>query len=82
MERKRQKKLRQKEQKAREQRHQAEAEIKGDIDSTVKALSPAEASLDTYNFEAHNPNTFSDSSASPVPSQCADTNEVINGYIH
>ncbi|KAG5007119.1 hypothetical protein JHK85_025661 [Glycine max] len=84
LERKRQKKLRQKEQKAREQRHKTEAEIKGNIDSTVKALllaeaslalSLVEASLDTYNFEAHNPNTFSDSSASPVPSQCADTNE-------
>ncbi|KAG4991530.1 hypothetical protein JHK87_024987 [Glycine soja] len=84
LERKHQKKLRQKEQKAREQRHKTEAEIKGNIDSTVKALLLAEASLalslaeaylDTYNFEAHNPNTFSDSSASPVPSQCADTNE-------
>ncbi|KAL2967268.1 hypothetical protein AAZX31_16G165600 [Glycine max] len=82
LERKRQKKLRQKEQKAREQRHQAEAEIKGDIDSTVKALSPAEASLDTYNFEAHNPSTFSDNAASPVPFQCPDTSEEINGDIH
>ncbi|TKY45210.1 hypothetical protein E2542_SST31497 [Spatholobus suberectus] len=82
LERKRQKKLRQKEQKAREQRHTAEAEIKGNIDSTVKALSPTEASLDTYNFEAHTPNTFADNAASHVPFQCPDTNEEIDGNTH
>ncbi|RDX92733.1 hypothetical protein CR513_25092, partial [Mucuna pruriens] len=82
MERKRQKKLRQKEQKAREQRDKAEAEIKGSIDSTVKALSQAEASLDTYNFEAHNPNAFVENTDSHVPFQCPDTNEEINGDVH
>ncbi|CAJ1952800.1 unnamed protein product [Sphenostylis stenocarpa] len=81
LERKRQKKLRQKEQKAREQRHKAEAEISG-IDSTAKALSLAEASLDTYNSEAHNTNTFSDNVASSVPLQYPDTNEEINKDTH
>ncbi|ESW24235.1 hypothetical protein PHAVU_004G113400 [Phaseolus vulgaris] len=82
LERKRQKKLRQKEQKAREQRHKAEAEIEGDIDSTVKALSLTEASSDTYNFEARNPNVFSDNVSSPVLLQYLDTNEEINGDTH
>ncbi|KAK7380329.1 hypothetical protein VNO78_32837 [Psophocarpus tetragonolobus] len=83
LERKRQKKLRQKEQKAREQRDKAESETKGNIDSTVKgALSLAEASLDTYNFEACNPNTFSDTAASAVPFQCLDAKEEINGDPH
>ncbi|WVZ13538.1 hypothetical protein V8G54_011104 [Vigna mungo] len=76
--RKRQKKLRQKEQKAREQRQKAEAEIKGYIESAVKALSLTEASLETQNFEAHNPNAFSDNVASPVPPQYVDTNKEIN----
>ncbi|XP_047161655.1 uncharacterized protein LOC124831644 isoform X1 [Vigna umbellata] len=78
LERKRQKKLRQKEQKAREQRHKAEAEINGYIESAVKALSLTEASLETPNFEAHNPNAFSDNVASPVPPQYIDTNKEIN----
>ncbi|BAU02304.1 hypothetical protein VIGAN_11180300 [Vigna angularis var. angularis] len=78
LERKRQKKLRQKEQKAREQRHKAEAEINGYIESAVKALSLSEASLETHNFEAHNPNAFSDNVASPVPPQYIDTNKEIN----
>jgi len=82
LERKRQKKLRQKEQKAREQRQKAEAEIEGDIDSTVKALSLTEASSDTYNFEAHNPNAFSDNVASPIPLQYLDTNVEINTDTH
>ncbi|QCD94819.1 hypothetical protein DEO72_LG5g2908 [Vigna unguiculata] len=74
---KRQKKLRQKEQKARERREKAEAEIKGYIDRGVKALSLTEASSDTHNLEAHNPNAFSDNVASPVPPQYIDTNEEI-----
>ncbi|XP_020216071.1 uncharacterized protein LOC109799844 [Cajanus cajan] len=82
LERKRLKKIRQKEQKAREQRHKSEAEIKDNIDIAVKALSLAEASLDTYNFEDHNPNTFADNSASDVSFQCPDTNEEINGDTH
>ncbi|XP_022638356.1 uncharacterized protein LOC106765971 isoform X2 [Vigna radiata var. radiata] len=77
-ERKRQKKLRQKQQKAREQRQKAEAEINGYIESAVKALSLTEASLDTQNVEAHNPNAFSDNVASPVPPQYVDTNKEIN----
>ncbi|KAK7317664.1 hypothetical protein RJT34_02089 [Clitoria ternatea] len=75
LEKKRQKKLRQKEQKAREQRNKAEAKIKGNIDNTMKALSPAEASLDTYNLEAHSPNTFVDNATFQYP----DTNEEIDG---
>lgn len=82
LERKRQKKLRQKEQKAREQRHKAETEIKGNNDSTVNTLSLADAYLDTYNFEAQNPNTFSDDAVSHVPFQCPDTDEEINGDTH
>ncbi|XP_061352848.1 uncharacterized protein LOC133297691 isoform X2 [Gastrolobium bilobum] len=79
LERKRQKKLRQKEQKAREQRHKDEAEIKGNIGCTLKALSTAEASLDTYYFVAHNPDTFADNAPSDVPLQCPDTSERIDG---
>lgn len=79
MRRKRQKKLRQKEQRAREQRQKADAEIKGNVDSTVKALPTAEASLDTYNSEAHDPQKFANNAPSHVPSQCPDTNEGTQG---
>ena len=78
MERKRQKKLRQRDQKAREQRH--EAEIKGNIDSTVEVLSTAEAS--TYDFEVQNRETFADNAPPNVPFQCPDTNEGIDGNVH
>ncbi|XP_027358850.1 uncharacterized protein LOC113867641 isoform X2 [Abrus precatorius] len=71
LERKRQKKLRQKEQKAREQRGKDETEIKGNTASTVKALSPEEASLDTYNFP--------ENALSHVPFQCPETSEGIDG---
>ncbi|CAL0303375.1 unnamed protein product [Lupinus luteus] len=79
LERKRQKKLRQKEHRAKEQRHGNEVEIKEDTDSTTEALAPAEASLDTYDFEAHNPDTFVDNVPSHVPSECHDTTEGIVG---
>ncbi|KAE9617378.1 hypothetical protein Lal_00034844 [Lupinus albus] len=79
LERKRQKKLRQKEHRAKEQRHGNEVEIKEDTDSTTEALAPAEASLDTHDFEAHNPDTFVDNVPSHVPSECPDTNEGIVG---
>ncbi|CAI8593703.1 unnamed protein product [Vicia faba] len=55
LERKRQKKLRQKEQKAKEQRNKVEVDTEGNIYSTMKTVSPAETSLDTYDVEAQNP---------------------------
>ncbi|KAK7315067.1 hypothetical protein VNO77_33599 [Canavalia gladiata] len=75
LERKRQKKLRHKEQKSREQRHKEEAEIKGNTKITVKALSQAEASLDTYNFEARTPDTFADN----APFQCPEISVDVGG---
>ncbi|KAE9592576.1 hypothetical protein Lal_00028646 [Lupinus albus] len=79
LERKRHKKIRQKEHKVREQRHGSEAETKENIDSTLEALAPAEASLDTCAFEAQNPDTFVDNAHSHVPSECHGTNEGIVG---
>ncbi|KAK7391354.1 hypothetical protein VNO78_19769 [Psophocarpus tetragonolobus] len=79
LERKRQKKLRQKEHKARE-RLEDDSEIKGNISSTGEDLSPAEASLSTCDFEPHNPDIFADHSPpADVTSYCLDTNEVIEG---
>lgn len=83
MERKRQRKLRQKEQRVREQRHEDEVEIKEkeNISVTVEAASPAEASLDAFDYEQHNSNTFTDHIPSQlVPLQCPDTNEGLGGY--
>ncbi|XP_019453928.1 PREDICTED: uncharacterized protein LOC109355301 isoform X2 [Lupinus angustifolius] len=79
LERKRHKKLRQKEHKVREQRHGDKAKTKQNIDSTVEDLAPAESSLDTCAFEAHNPDTSVDNAPSHVPSQFHGTNEGIVG---
>ncbi|TKY51318.1 hypothetical protein E2542_SST22829 [Spatholobus suberectus] len=79
LERKRQKKLRQKEHKAREQLED-DSEIKGNISSTGEDVWPAEASLDICDFEAHNSDIFADHSPPPhVTSHFIDTNEVIEG---
>ncbi|KAK7279928.1 hypothetical protein RJT34_24989 [Clitoria ternatea] len=75
LERKRQKKLRQKEHKARE-RLEDGSEIKRNISSTGEAVSPAGASSDTCDFEAHDLDMFVDHSPSPhVISHCPETNE-------
>ncbi|CAL0333271.1 unnamed protein product [Lupinus luteus] len=79
LERKRHKKLRQKEHKVREQRHGDETETKENIDSTVEDLAPAESSLDTCASEAHNPDSSVDNAPSRIPSQCHVTNEGIVG---
>lgn len=74
LERKRQKKLRQKEQKARE-RLENDAEINGNISSTGDDVSPGEASLTTCDFEAHSAGVFADHDSSPlVTYHCPDTN--------
>jgi hypothetical protein len=75
LKRKRQKKLRQKEQRAREQRLKLEEETKENVDSTLKTtLSPAECSLDAYDFEAQNPEEFTNNTPS-----CPDVNEGKDG---
>ncbi|MCH81255.1 hypothetical protein A2U01_0002039, partial [Trifolium medium] len=79
LKRKRQKKLRQKEQRAREQRDKLEEETKGNVDSTLKTLSPAESFLDTYDFEAQNPEEFANNTPSHVPIQFPDVNEGKDG---
>ncbi|CAJ1977031.1 unnamed protein product [Sphenostylis stenocarpa] len=73
LEKKRQKKLRQKEHKAREQLED-DTEIKGNISSAGEDVSPAEA----CDFDAHNPDIFADHSP-PVTSYYLDNNEVIEG---
>lgn len=79
VERKRQKKLRQKEHKAREQLED-DSEIKGNMSSTGEDVSPAEASEGTCDFDAHNPDLFVDHSPPPhVTSHCLDTDEIIEG---
>ncbi|GAU51078.1 hypothetical protein TSUD_291130 [Trifolium subterraneum] len=79
LKRKRQKKLRQKEQRAREQRQKLEEETKGNVDSTLKTLSPAETFLDTYDFEAQNPEEFTNNTPSHVLFQFPDVNEGKDG---
>jgi hypothetical protein len=79
LKRKRQKKLRQKEQRAREQRLKLEEETKENVDSTLKTLSPAECSLDAYDFEAQNPEEFTNNTPSRVPFQFPDVNEGKDG---
>ncbi|KHN12149.1 uncharacterized protein LOC114403666 [Glycine soja] len=79
LERKHQKKLRQKEHKARE-RLEDDTEIKENIRSTGEDVSPTEASSGTCDFEAHNPDIFADNSTPPhVTSRCLDNDEVIEG---
>ncbi|CAK8532627.1 unnamed protein product [Lathyrus sativus] len=78
LKRKRQKKLRQKEQKAKEQRNKLEVDTKENVDSTMKTVSPAETSLDTYDFEAQNP-VESAKNTPHVPLQFLDINEGKNG---
>lgn len=75
LKRKREKKIRQKEQKAREQSHKLKVETKGDVDTTVKTLSSAEKSLDTYDVEAQNPEEFANNTPSHVPFQRPGVNE-------
>lgn len=75
LKRKREKKIRQKEQKAREQSHKLKVETKGNVDTTVKTLSSAEKSLDTYDVEAQNPEEFENNTPSHVPFQRPDVNE-------
>jgi hypothetical protein len=77
--RKRQKKLRQKEQRAREQRIKLEEETKGNADSILKTLSSAECFLDTNDFEAQNPEEFTNNTPSHVPFQFPDVNEGKDG---
>ncbi|KAJ7969925.1 putative C2H2-like zinc finger protein [Quillaja saponaria] len=62
VERKRQKKLRQKEQKAKEQGHEDNTGVKESISSTIEAVLSVEASalLVTHNFEADSPYTSAD----------------------
>ncbi|WJX71497.1 hypothetical protein P8452_55485 [Trifolium repens] len=79
LKRKRQKKLRQKEQRAREQRLKLEEETKENVDSTLKTLSPAECFLDAYDFEAQNPEEFTNNTPSHVPFQFPDVNEEKDG---
>ncbi|KAJ1384998.1 Zinc finger C2H2-type [Sesbania bispinosa] len=80
LERKRQKKLRQKEHKARE-RLVDDSEIKGNISSTGEDVSAAEASLAECDFEVNNnPDIFVDDTPSPhVTYHCPDTNEGVDG---
>ncbi|ESW15434.1 hypothetical protein PHAVU_007G072400 [Phaseolus vulgaris] len=79
LERKRQKKLRQKEHKAKEQ-IEDDTETKGNISSAGEDVSPGEASLGTCDFDEHNPDIFADHSPPPhVTSHYQDTNEVIEG---
>ncbi|XP_014514562.1 uncharacterized protein LOC106772577 [Vigna radiata var. radiata] len=78
LERKRQKKLRQKEHKTKEQ-IENNTETKGNINSAGEDVSPGEASLGTRDFDAHNPDIFADHSPPPphVTSHCLDANDVI-----
>ncbi|XP_061364481.1 uncharacterized protein LOC133307927 [Gastrolobium bilobum] len=79
LERKRQKKLRQKEQKARE-RIEDDTDFKANISNTTEDVSPAETSLDTCDFEAHNRDTFADHAPLPhVIYHCPDTYEGVGG---
>ncbi|XP_057424358.1 uncharacterized protein LOC130717959 [Lotus japonicus] len=79
LERKRKKKLRQKEQKARE-RLEDDMKIDGNISSTGEDMSPAEASLAAFDFEAHNPDIPADhDSSTHVTYQCPDTTEGVDG---
>ncbi|KAE9611314.1 hypothetical protein Lal_00011570 [Lupinus albus] len=79
LEKKQKKKLKQKEQKAREQL-EADTEIKENNRSTVEAVSPAEVSLDTHEFEVHNPDTVVSHAPSPhVTFHCPETTEVVDG---
>ncbi|OIW12521.1 hypothetical protein TanjilG_04685 [Lupinus angustifolius] len=72
------KKLKQKEQKATEQL-EADTEIKENNRSTVEALSPAEVSLDTHDFEVHDPDTVVSHAPSPhVTFHCPETTEVVD----
>ncbi|XP_020240449.1 uncharacterized protein LOC109819211 isoform X2 [Cajanus cajan] len=79
LEKKRLKKLRQKEHKARE-RLEDDSEIKGNISSTGEDVSPTKASLGTFDFDARNPDIFADHSPPPhATSDFLDTNDVIEG---
>ncbi|RDY03653.1 hypothetical protein CR513_12745, partial [Mucuna pruriens] len=78
LERKRQKKLRQKEHKARE-RLEDDSEIKENTSCTGEDVSPAEASVVTCDFEAHNQEIFADRSPPlHVTSHCL-VDEVVEG---
>ncbi|WJX20727.1 hypothetical protein P8452_10241 [Trifolium repens] len=76
LERKRQKKLRQK---ARSQLEN-DTEIKGSISSTGEDLSPEEGSPAACDFEAHREDVFADHASSPhVTYHFLDTNECVDG---
>ncbi|KAI9084172.1 hypothetical protein K1719_033843 [Acacia pycnantha] len=79
LERKRQKKLRQKEQKARGQKLEDEAEMKKNGSSTAADSSLAEAFPDTRDSGEHSADTFAVHGPSPVPFHCTDTNEGADG---
>ncbi|KAI4351707.1 hypothetical protein L6164_006040 [Bauhinia variegata] len=66
LERRRQKKLRQKEQKVREQRLEEDAEFRENISSSVETVTPAGVSSDACNNEAHNTHAFADHILSTV----------------
>ncbi|OIW06612.1 hypothetical protein TanjilG_04006 [Lupinus angustifolius] len=79
LEKKHKKKLKRKEKKAKE-RLKAATQIKENNRSTVEAVSPAEASLDTHDFEAHNPDTIVNHAPSPhVTVHCPESTEVVDG---
>ncbi|CAL0316005.1 unnamed protein product [Lupinus luteus] len=79
LEKKHKKKLKQKEQKAREQL-EADTEIEENNRSTMEAVPPAEVSLDTHDFEGHNPDTVVSHAPSPhVTFHCPETTEVVDG---
>ncbi|XP_058769810.1 uncharacterized protein LOC131643571 isoform X2 [Vicia villosa] len=77
LERKRQKKLRHKEQKARS-RPENDTEIKESISSTGDNVSPEEASLAACDFEAHRADVVVDYASPLVTYPCPDTNECVD----
>ncbi|KAI5400418.1 uncharacterized protein LOC127091579 isoform X2 [Lathyrus oleraceus] len=77
LERKRQKKLRQKEQKARG-RPENDTEIKKSISSTEENVSPEEASLAVCDFEAYRADVVADHASPLVTYHCPDTNECVD----
>lgn len=78
LERKRMKKLRLKEQKARDQLEN-DVEVKGSIRSAGEEVSPEEPSLAACDFEAHRAHAFADQASSPhVTYHCPDTNEGVD----
>jgi len=73
------KKLRLKEQKARDQLEN-DIEVKGSIRSSGEEVSPEEPSLAACDFEAHRAHVFADQASSPhVAYHCLDTNEGVDG---